>query len=344
MLIINISNSQDPIFNQFGNNPIYLNPAQISEYHYMTTFLNYRYESTINSNLNTAQFTYTHPYFVKGRKKDKSNHLGSFGFSIYNDIAAQAFKTLGSNLSYAYKWRLDRKFLHNFSFGLSAGFINYSVDMSKLTWGEQFDSFNGFNPDIVATAVPSQPGTTVFDSGFGIHWYLVNPNRAKSGIKSAKAGISIGHLNNPNTSLVKGNETKLPRIFKFNSSFQYALDEKCFVGARSFLMTQNTYKQINAGVIFGINYELDPDYILRLHKYQYGFVMKEVMAILWARNGSLGLTANFDFTNYRIGLSYDGNYSTFSELNMIAPAYEIAFMAVIPDWTGKGLSRPGKRR
>ncbi|GEM_PF-3208022 len=330
--IINVE-AQDPLFSLYESNPVYINPGKVGRYRQKAAIFNQRFQSSTNSTYNTSQVTFILPIYLQGNYAEKSsiNHDGGLGASIFNDVSNGAYKCTGGSISAAYNWRLDPNMKHLVSFGLTAGFMKVSADLSDYTWGEQYDDNEGFNGGTPAYSIPHGDRTTVLDAGFGAVWAFRNKLLKLKGIKSAEAGISLGHLNSPNISVASNNDVKLPIITKAYSHLYYAINEKYFTGVKILYLQQQSNMRTNLGAVFGVNFEKSGDYISESNNTTTGFILLESYIDIWmSANNSFGLALNLDFTNYKIGLAYESNYSTFSVNNKLGSAFELFLQANIP--------------
>jgi hypothetical protein len=85
--------AQDPVFSQFYNSPVYLNPALIGEEENL--FINFAHRSqwrSLEFPYTTSQVSLVFPYF-KDKHTKPEGHVGGIGVSFYGDEAGQ-----GSNL------------------------------------------------------------------------------------------------------------------------------------------------------------------------------------------------------------------------------------------------------
>ncbi len=333
MMITYICKAQDPVFSQYDNNAAFLNPGKFSRFSKKTAAFNQRFQSSVDTQYNTSQFTFVLPIYQQKNYTERSNvnHLGGIGFSFLNDVSDGSFKTTSANISFAYNWKLDPKMQHMVSFGLSPGFIKLSVDLNDYTWGEQYREA-GFDPNYTPGSIPDEDRATVFDVGFGTYWTFRNTELELNGIRNIDAGISLNHINSPNISTINNNKANLPVMVKMHASVYYALNEKLFTGIKLLYLHQQKNKRANIGGTFGANLEKSGDYISRIGKSEFGFILREFYFDAWVSTSkSFGLATTFDFTNYQLGFSYEPNYSTFSVVNKTGSAFELFLLVNLPD-------------
>ncbi len=124
---------QDTNFSQFYNNPTYYNPAMNAIGNGFTIRTNGRsLWSPIPGRFNT---------FTASIEMEAINKT-SFGALGFSDVAGQALlRTNGGYLYYTYRPIETKNFI--LQAGLSGGFINKTLDISKLVFSDQLDEVYG---------------------------------------------------------------------------------------------------------------------------------------------------------------------------------------------------------
>jgi type IX secretion system PorP/SprF family membrane protein len=183
--------SQDHLYSQYFNSPVYLNPALNGQFEgdFRANF-NYRSQYTTSgspSNYFTATVDYNIPQFGGGvglmfnRSSEGSDFLNT------NSIAG----------IYSYSVGSDEYIL---SFGIQAGISNRSIDYSRLVFDDQIDPTLGIIPGSTSAAdALALNNKYYFDTGAGIN--LV--------VSDFMIGGALQHLNSPNDSFT-GVPVKLP--------------------------------------------------------------------------------------------------------------------------------------
>ncbi|MBL4625560.1 MAG: PorP/SprF family type IX secretion system membrane protein, partial [Flavobacteriales bacterium] len=141
LLMLISAHGQDIHFSQFHQTPQLLNPGATGNYEGKgRLIINYKNQwGIIGSSYRTYAASFDVP-LMKG--KTNGGYIG-IGGNFYKDAAGSSKfgNTIGS-LSLAGVLEIhDRGFL---SVGIQAGVGQYSADLSKATWGSQFDGY-GFN-------------------------------------------------------------------------------------------------------------------------------------------------------------------------------------------------------
>lgn len=310
-------NAQDPVFSQFYNSAVYLNPALIGEEQNM--YLNFAHRSqwgSLNFPYTTSQVSLIVPYFNDKHKKP-DGHVGGVGVSFYGDEAGQGsnLRTYGGNASFAYNLNLSDRTVNRITFGMQLGFIHKNIDVSKLEWGEQYNPFIGFDNTIIPVDLNLIQNRTFFDVTAGVFWrYFASSDL--SNIRSVYAGFSAGHLNHPDESIIEGNSNRLPVLYKTHGGVVFALSEKASISANYLSMLQDQVNQTNIGSF--LSYKLPFD-----TRGQMNNLITRVGA--WYRiQDSFIASVEFLSNNLQFGFSYDWNVTSLRFNNRGAGSFEIS--------------------
>lgn len=210
---------QDLHFSQFQMTPLQLDPSQAGKFGGdQRAIINYRDQWRGVSN----------PYKTFGASFDSrltsnKNFLGG-GVSLYNDRAGDIdMGLLSLNLSLAYHVRVSQK--GYFSGGLNAGFLQRSIDPSKLEFDNQYDG-TGHNASYSSNEYISNSTFMQPDFSAGISYSYGTTNRkirSNNGYDGQKVniGLAVQHLSNSKFSFL-GDKTQhqaFRYLMHFNTSF-----------------------------------------------------------------------------------------------------------------------------
>jgi type IX secretion system PorP/SprF family membrane protein len=309
--------AQDPVFSQFYNSPIYLNPALIGEEENL--FINFAHRSqwgSLEYPYTTSQVSLVMPYFRDKHIKPEG-HVGGIGVSFYGDEAGQGsnLKTYGGNASFAYNLHLSNKTENKITFALQMGFIHKNVDKDRLEWGEQYNPFIGFDNTIIPAELDLIQNKTFLDITAGAFWrYFANTDQKL--IQSVYAGFAAAHLNHPDESVLDGDLNRLPVLYKLHGGMIFALSEKANISANFLSQLQDMVNQTNIGSFLS---------------YKLPFDTRGQMSNLVARVGAWyrvqdSMIANIDFltNNLQFGFSYDWNVTSLRYNNRGTGSFEIS--------------------
>ena len=309
--------AQDPVFSQFYNSPIYLNPALIGEEENMYVNLAHRSQwGNLEFPYTTSQISLIIPYFKDKHIKPEGN-IGGIGVSFYGDEAGQGsnLKTYGGNASFAYNLHLSNKSVNRITFAMQLGFIHKNIDRDQLEWGEQYNPFIGFDNTIIPADLSLIQNRTFFDITAGAFWrYFANSDQKT--IQSIYSGYSAGHLNHPDESVLDGSVNRLPLLHKFHGGIIFKLGEKTSISTNYLSLIQDKVNQTNVGSFLA---------------YKLPFDTKGQMSNLVARVGAWyrvqdSFIASIEFltNSLQFGFSYDWNVTSLRYNNRGAGSFEIS--------------------
>jgi len=309
--------AQDPVFSQFYNSPLYLNPALIGEEENL--FINFAHRSqwrSLNFPYTTSQVSLILPYF-KDKHIKPEGHVGGIGVSFYGDEAGQGanLKTYGGSASFAYNLNLSRKSVNRLSFALQLGFIHKNVSTEQLEWGEQYNPFIGFDNTVVPAEVGLIQNRTFLDIATGAFWrYFANTDQKT--IQSIYAGFVASHLNHPDESLIDGDVNRLPLLYKLHGGMIFGLSERTNISFNFLSLIQDQVNQTNFGSFLS---------------YKLPFDTRGQMSNLIARVGAWyrvqdAAIASIEFltNNLQFGFSYDWNVTSLRYNNRGTGSFEIS--------------------
>lgn len=309
--------AQDPVFSQFYNSPVYLNPALIGEEENL--FINFAHRSqwrSLEFPYTTSQVSLVFPYF-KDKHTKPEGHVGGIGVSFYGDEAGQGsnLRTYGGNASFAYNLRLSTRTVNRITFAMQLGFIHKNIDKNKLEWGEQYNPFIGFDNTVIPVEVNQIQNRTFLDVTAGAFWrYFANTDQKT--IQSVYAGFVAAHLNHPDESVIEGDENRLPVLYKLHGGIVFGLSEKASISVNYLSQVQDLVNQTNVGSFLS---------------YKLPFDTRGQMSNLVARIGAWyriqdAAIASIDFitNNLQFGFSYDWNVTSLRYNNRGTGSYEIS--------------------
>ena len=256
MFFCKIAKAQDAAFSQYHASMLYLNPAFAGEERNMELSMNLRTQwKTVAVPYQTSQLSGILPLYTGSAKK---NHFGGLGISLYTDKAgAGELRTIGGNVSLAKLVQLTSDDRNTLSFGVQIGGVQRKVNYDNLQWGEQYQSFHGFNSNVIPAKLSGDLNTTklFLDIAGGAVYYYNDVQEYDNGELSGYFGVSGYHLNKPNESfsLSKSEESRLPRIFKFHGGLDIPVSSFFYVTPNALLMRQGNKNHINGGLRFIYN-------------------------------------------------------------------------------------------
>ncbi|HYG37129.1 MAG TPA: PorP/SprF family type IX secretion system membrane protein [Cytophagales bacterium] len=323
-LIVSIKGySQDYHFSQFYASPLSLNPALTGNIKgdYRASALYRSQWSGLNSKFETSALGLEMNFRAGPKKRD----LIGAGLYVYRDnLGDNIFIAQSIVASGAYHHALDVYKRHIISGGVQAGYVQKSVDPSKLIFADQFTDFE-FVPGLGTgdAFVNNQISYITINAG-AFYSFRVNPKI------DFFTGISAFQVNNPKESFfVSSSGNKLNTRYTSYSGMNYKLNPVLTISPKILYMNQENSQDINIGGDVGYHLGLKKETTL----YVGGWYR-------WADAAVVMAGANWK--NYTVRFSYDATVSGLREIknannikaNPKTGAFEISLVM-----TGK-LSRP----
>jgi type IX secretion system PorP/SprF family membrane protein len=316
------ASSQDIHFSQLFENPLSLNPSLSGAFAgNVMAEANYKNQwNSVAQNGNGYSTMAATLEFHNMLKTWGSGYL-SPGFTVFNDESGDAHITqLEAAFTLASGVYLDDK--NCISAGLQAGWAQNSIQLSSLTWDNQY--VNGaYNPSVAPNEGTIGNSFTYADFAGGISWHYGNgeTNMSSNDDMKASAGAAIYHINQPNMSY-------------FNQSYQgSSLYMKYTFYGNMEIGVQNTNLKVLPGIVFlsqGPASELDAGAKLRYvinpeSKYTGNHKGTAVDLGVYYRVGDAAIVlAGFEWGNYALGASYDFNTSALTTASHGAGGFEIS--------------------
>jgi len=239
--------AQDPVFSQFYNSPIYVNPAFAGTSVAPLFSINYRNEWPL---IPQAYTTFAASY---GQFFPEVN--SGFGINLLSDNAgAGILKTNSISAIYSYKIFIQRDL--QVKFGIEAATTQSRLDWDKLVFFDQLDptqnTGRGGTLPISNDIRPADISKTYVDFSVGMLLY----NSEYYG------GLTIKHLNTPDNSFLNENQniySGLPIRYslQFGSQINLVSSNKdgvsAFLSPNILLSKQSDLVQLNLGTLIGYN-------------------------------------------------------------------------------------------
>lgn len=281
---LNLKAQTDPHFSQYYAYPLWLNPA-------LTGVIDGDYRASVNFKQQWGAIS--NSFLTGGASFDVAPTKNfAFGATILNQRAGELdFNYLTALVSGSYRLRFGLEGLQMISFGLQAGFVNRSFDLSQGRFGNQFNPITGYDGGMFNGESFSSTSSFVPDINAGIMYFDGNPNQNVN----VFVGASAAHLNRPIERFTE-NSARTPIRFTAHGGARIRASEILDIVPNGLVMYQGNTNEISVGayaqlmvnnqsnILFGGNYRVKD-----------------------AAIAFVGL----QFKNMVFGLSYDVNTSTF---------------------------------
>jgi type IX secretion system PorP/SprF family membrane protein len=285
------SNAQDIHFSQFYENAILRNPA-------LTGIFSGDYKLGIDyrSQWGTIAVPYS-TTMISGETKILVNReIGdylSFGLvATYDKAGTIGFASEQVYPAICYNKAMEDQHHTYLSVGLTGGFINRSVDQSKMTFSSQYlnGNYNANNPTFESASFKSLNN---YDVGAGIS---LNSSLDMYSRSNYYLGVSAYHLNRP-TEIFNGGDVlvKLPMKFQFSAGFHLPINEQFGVTLNGNYSLQNPYHEFILGGL--ITWRSVPVGLPSIFAFSFGAYYRVQDAFI--------PMVKIDYKNVSIGYSYD---------------------------------------
>ena len=291
--------AQDPIFSQFYNAPLQLNPAFAGISDAPRFALNYRNQWPLFKDNFQTYSTYSLSY-----DQYFSKYSSGIGIVVLGDDAGGGFvKSTRAGFIYSYNLKLySGLFLKS---GIEVGLIQTNYDWDRFIFGDQLDEVSG----------PVGPGGTVFPSD------ETEPEKTNSTNLDLSfgsmvytpdyyAGFTLKHINTPDISILGINDNLfegLPLRWSLHAGAQFLLNNnsgiRTFLSPNALFVKQGDYIQINAGsyISFG-------SFFTGLW-YRHANTNPDALILTAGlKKGMLKIGYSFDYTISKFGIANGGSH------------------------------------
>jgi type IX secretion system PorP/SprF family membrane protein len=296
----NMRAQQDSHISQFNNSPMMINPAATGAFPGdYRVFLDYRTQwAAILKN----------PFINQVAAFDMPYNKFGFGLVASSDQEGSGnLASTGMALSCSYEVTSDPAEIHHLTTGVQVGFINQSIDLSRLTFDNQYSYANGggFDQNLSSQEPFKATSFTIPDLNYGLFYYYKNKRKKVN----PYLGISAFHLTMPKESFF-GADYRLPIRVLLNGGAKIKLDEYFRLEPSFIVQQQAGVREINFGAL-GDYYLLEENTHFQLglfYRWQDAFIIQT------------GLV----YREYMIHVSYDVNASYLAAFSQSRGAFEIS--------------------
>jgi type IX secretion system PorP/SprF family membrane protein len=304
-----ISHGQDLHFSQFFNSPLTTNPANtgfIPDADYRVG-INYRnqYSSILTAPYKTMSIFGDAQVF---RNQIENGWLGVGGVILSDVAGSGGLRSTKIYGSIAYHQQLGNSSL--LSAGFNLGWANKRIDVSKLSFPDQFDG-KFFDNALPSSVVLNNTSVSYFDMQVGMN-YAYFPTEDVY----INAGYSIHHVNGPQETFFSGSPDS-SRIPMRHIGFLNALlkvNDRVIINPNMYYTNQAKASEFVLGL--NANYNLAGE-----------GGEKQLIAGIYYRGGdALIPMVGFEIKNIRFTFSYDATTSSLSNYNNLQGAQELSIM------------------
>ncbi|MEZ5056072.1 MAG: PorP/SprF family type IX secretion system membrane protein [Saprospiraceae bacterium] len=326
MLIINHdTKAQDPIFGQFYTAPTMLNPALNGVFQgQFRVHANYREQWS--SVLGSDPFRTIGAGFEWRQNVVNEDYLGISVNALGDQAGMANFATTRGNLGLSFMKQLSGGYRSASQYlvaGGQFGLGQHSLDYGNLWFSRQFDSGTSSVDQTLSTGENFGNGNTdvYVNINAGLLWYALFDDNF-----SLYAGAALNHINEPNISFLGDQTEILPRRWVYHVGGEIPFNRQLSLLPAAMLTTQGE----SMTTIFGGNFRFTNrdwrEVALR------GGVWGQISNKLADETllNSLIFVAIIELDRYNIGISYDVNASSVSDITYSRGAFELSFTYTHP--------------
>ncbi len=309
-IVVCVTNAQDIHFTQWMHAPHTYSPSSIGDFDGIYRFHdNYRNQwSSV-----TVPFT-TFAGMVESNTFDKYIKGLSSAIGMVYDVSGDSrFSTTHLNTGLGY--RIDLPDSNGiFRFGFLPTATQKKIDVNALKFDNQY---NGYYFDGSLSTGENLPRLSrwYFDFSLGAEYSLYINNKFK-----LRSGFAVYNILSPHQSFFNNNDIRLDRRYSIQLNSAYQFSEKVFIKPGIQFSNQGMYYSVNFGGI--VEYDLSKTIYFK----QMIFAGAYFRAV---DSGDLIVGLNYD--DWKVGVSYDINYSGLVPASNYRGGVELAVIYTIPN-------------
>ncbi|MEO6488689.1 MAG: PorP/SprF family type IX secretion system membrane protein [Ferruginibacter sp.] len=289
----------DPHFTQYYVYPAWLNPA-------LTGIFDGDYR--VAAIYRTQWGNISSPFSTPGVALDfNTSKNANFGVSVLNQTAGDGgynYTTAYANAAYT-GLRFGANGNQRITFGMQIGMIQRRFNTSKLTFGDQWNPINGYNPSNTTADQFAAKSATSFDMGAGAFYYDGRPGQRANFF----AGVGVSHLTRPKDDFSGKGDEKIPMRFTGHAGIRIKLTGTVSLTPNFLYLDQGTATEKMIGAYSSFRITPVNDFMIGAN---YRF------------EDAISPFAGFTHKGLVIGLSYDINTSELGKLANGSNSFEIS--------------------
>lgn len=309
----NSLNAQDVHFSQFNNAPLMINPALAGEFKGQSRFILYykdQWSSISNNPYKTYAFSSDFSFL-----KDKL----SSGILVFNDKAGDGNMGI-TEISVPIASKVQINSNDFLKLGLQGTWSQHSLNMSSLTWNNQYDG-NIINPAL-SSGEKTPANFSYFDVSSGILWNHHFENKTELNL-----GVSAFHLLQPKFKFLSENQADLNIRWCGYGNMSINLKKDNIILYPSMLvLVQGVTKEVDLGAMVKYKVGIDSRYT--------GFSNASYVCLgsYYRYNDAFIFYTSFNYkSQLNFGFSYDVNVSKLNTASNAKGGLELSLIYIIPD-------------
>ena len=244
--------AQDPHYTQYYVYPSWLNPALTGVFDG---------SARVSAIYRNQWGNIASPYQTPGVSADfNTNKNAAFGVSVLNQRAGDGgFNYTTAYASMAYSGvRFGANGYKRLNMGFQLGMIQRRFDISKMSFGEQWNPTTGYNPGAGTGEALSKTSATSFDAGVGVMYYDAQPGKKAN----LFAGVSASHITRPTDQFSASGDAKIPVRYTGHAGLRIMINEVASITPNVLYMRQGSAEEKMVGAYLQMNVAEDADFMI----------------------------------------------------------------------------------
>jgi type IX secretion system PorP/SprF family membrane protein len=336
MIFGSVAIAQDLHFSQYSQTPSLVNPALTGSSYVLRASVIYKdqwrsvtvpyktYGASFEMKLKASNWEKTDKFKTKIYKQSYSRLAA--GLSFYRDKAGDG--NMGSTqVNFSLATFVPTSRYSSLSLGLQASMVQQSVDVSKLTFPNQYGSA-GYDPSVSSGENYASQNFVYPDFAGGINWSYGYNDRTigANNERRANVGVSVYHFNRPRQLYLDDSKERLNPKYNFHADLLLGVKNTnvAFIPAY-FATVQGPSLEMIESLMIKYYFKEDSKYtgIIKRSGLGIGIAYRNMDAAI--------LQALLEYENYAVGVSYDLNTSQLTSATAGRGGPEIFIRFVTPN-------------
>ena len=287
LLLLYCARGQDLHFSQFFETPLLRNPSLGGLFDG-----DIRIQSVYRNQWNSVTNGYRTASLNGGYKLPvrRSDDFVTIGMQLFYDKAGTVSFTNTQILpALNYHKSLSQERVRYFSLGFMGGWVQHSIDLSKITTNSSYDGM-GIGENI------TDPNYSYLDGSVGMSFNSDIKNNPES---NYYIGVAYHHFNRPGNSFYKNKEIEVNPKWVFSGGLKLNVNDYSYLSLQGDYSKQGSFKELVLGIMYGLKFGDDPD------NPAYGIHLGTFLR--W--NDALIPVIKLDYSPFSVAFSYDANIS-----------------------------------
>jgi type IX secretion system PorP/SprF family membrane protein len=307
--------AQDFHYTMYNYSPLTLNPGYTGAFSGDLRFVN-NFRMQWNTVTPNAFRTYTAgldgPIF---KSKMQSDDYFAAGLVFTNDNAgAGSLQTNLVNGSFAFNKAMNNMKNDYVTVGVMMGYGQRSVNLSSLTWDEQYTGA-GYNPNLPTGEAASTLSKGYFDMSAGITW-----NNSSNDVLRYSFGAAVEHLTQPNFGFYDKERLYMREVAHGSLMIRCGESSGISLIPNAEVAVQGPTLLVDGGMM--LKYHIQD----RSHYTDYHHTNNVYFGLAYRLNDAASFITRVDWSSYSLALSYDENISKLDVASKGVGGFEIMLM------------------